>query len=144
MEENTQIIKKLVKRPIQPADQPNKGGLGTFFYIMNGIMLFMVFIIFVRGFNVKGTVRDESDAIKKELNDKVIELQTKLETARQIDKNEILSAFALYSRLDAQSLKEQEEYHKQQQAKYENMATQYNQGLNSLAKTIKQKKDSVK
>ncbi len=140
-ENNGKIVKKVIKRQIQPTEESNTGdGSKTFLTILNVAMFLMVLIIFFRGFNIKGTVTEECASIKA----KLVELETKLETARQIDKNEILSAFALYSRLDAESLKAQEEYHKQQQSKYENIANQYNQSLNSLTKVIKTKKDSVK
>ena len=100
----------------------------------------MVVIIFFRGFGIKKTVREEN----AKTQEVIVELNNSLENARQIDKNEILSAFALYSRLDMASLKEREEYHKEQQTKYESMATKFNQGLNNISKQIKNNKDTIK
>jgi hypothetical protein len=145
MEENNKITKRVVKRVVtKPEETTSSGGSDTFFRILDVVMFLMVFIIFVRGFNIKSTVRDEATATRKQFIEVIEKLNVNLENNRQIDKNEILSAFALYSRLDATSLKEREDYHKQQQAKYENIATQYHQSLNTLTNVIKNKKDSVK
>jgi len=137
------IVKKVIRKPVEIS---NKSGSNsdTFFKILNVIMFVMVFVIFVRGFNIKGTVREESVNIQIKVEQIFTEMKVKIDNDRQIDKNEILSAFALYSRLDLTSLKEREEYHKQQQTKYENIAKQYNQGLNNLVKEIKLPKDSIK
>ena len=144
MEEN-KTIRRVIKKPAEQTVGSNSGnGTDTFFKALTVIIFIMVFVIFVRGFNTKGTVREESGIIQKTVNEQVLTLKREMENAREIDKNEILSAFALYSRLDAQSLKEREEYHKKQQEKYEGMAKQYNQGLNNLVKEIKTKKDSIK
>lgn len=142
MEEN-KIVKKVIRKPVETS---NKSGSNSdaFFKILNVIMFVMVFVIFVRGFNIKGTVREESVNTQIKVEQMLTEMKAKIDNDRQIDKNEILSAFALYSRLDLTSLKEREEYHKQQQAKYESMAKQYNQGLNNLVKEIKSPKDSIK
>jgi len=137
--EESKIVKRLVRRPVDTANKPVDNN-NTFFKVLNVIMFIMVFVIFIRGFNVKNTVREESINIQKEIKDALINL----DNSRQIDKNETLAAFALYSRLDMASLKEREEYHKIQQAKFENMAKQYNQGLNNLVKEIKSPKDSIK
>jgi len=137
------IVKKVIRKPVETS---NKSGSNsdTFFKILNVIMFVMVFVIFVRGFNIKGTVREESVNTQIKVEQIFTEMKVKIDNDRQIDKNEILSAFALYSRLDLTSLKEREEYHKQQQTKYENIAKQYNQGLNNLVKEIKLPKDSIK
>lgn len=139
--EETKIIKKVIRKPVETSE--NKPGNGSqIFKIMNIIMFFMVFIIFIRGFNIKKTVREENIATQTAVSEMIKQMKLEDETNRQIQKNEILSAFALYSRLDADALKEREEYHNQMQQKYQNMANQYNQGLTNLSNQIK--KDSVK
>ena len=131
------VIKKVVvKSPEQNTESSNGG---TFMKVLNVLIALMVFIIFVRGFNIKGTVKTENEKNIAELKATIKELKTELETERQIDKNEILSAFALYSRLDQASLKEKEDYHAKQQAKYENMAKEFNKGLDEISKEIKKK-----
>ena len=133
------VLKRVIKKPVEKTED-NNGGSNTFFKVLNVLIFVMVFVIFIRGFGIKSTIQDESAIIQQSMK----ELKTELGMDRQIDKNEILSAFALYSRLDAAALKEREEFHKQQQAKFENMANQYNQGLKDLSKQIKTKKDSIK
>lgn len=139
--EETKIIKKVIRKPVETSENKSKNG-GQIFKIMNIIMFFMIFIIFVRGFNIKKTVREESFATQTAVSEMIKQMKIEEETNGQIQINEILSAFALYSRLDADALKEREEYHNQMQQKYQNMANQYNQGLTNLSNQIK--KDSVK
>jgi hypothetical protein len=136
MEEN-KIVKKVIRKPIEPEKTKTVNNNAAFFRILNVAMFIMILIIFFRGFGVKSTVHKEMAATQEQVRLIVNDLNAQMETNRQIDKNEILSTFALYSRLDAESLKEQERYHKEQQAKYENIAKQYNQGLNNLANEIK-------
>lgn len=133
------VVKKVI---VQNPGQKESGNSGTFLKVLNILVALMVFIIFVRGFNIKGTVKSETDRTIVELKAEVKNLKTELETDRQIDKNEILSAFALYSRLDQATLKEKEEYHAKQQSKYENMAKEFNKGLNEISKEIKGGKTS--
>ena len=141
--EETKIVKRIIRKP-ESTEKPKTNNTDTFFKILNVAMFIMVLFIFLRGFNIKGTVRYESAVTQDKVNAMVTQMRGELENSRQIDKNEILSAFALYSRLDAASLKEREDYHKQQQSKYENMANQYRQGLTNLTNEIKKKKDSLK
>jgi hypothetical protein len=144
MEEN-KIVRKVIRKPIDSEIKSNvNNNAQSLFKIMNVVMFIMVFVIFIRGFNVKSTVREESKSTQEKVGEMVIDMIGSLETSRQIDKNEILSAFALYSRLDVTALKEREDYHKEQQTKYENMAKQYNQGLTTLSKEIKIPKDTIK
>jgi biopolymer transport protein ExbB/TolQ len=139
--EETKVIKKVIRKPVETSEN-KPGNSSQIFKIMNIIMFFMVFIIFIRGFNIKKTVREENVATQTAVSEMIKQMKLEDETNRQIQKNEILSAFALYSRLDADALKEREEYHNQMQQKYQNMANQYNQGLTNLSNQIK--KDSVK
>ena len=115
MEEN-RVIKRIKRKPAADTGKPSNDSK-NFFNILNVVMFIMVFIIFIRGFNIKGTVRDESESTQANVKEMIKELKTNMDYSRQIDKNEILSGFALYSRLDAQALKEREEYHKEQQVK---------------------------
>lgn len=139
--EETKIVKKIIRKPMDGTEPKVKGGnTDNLFRYLSVITFVMVVIIFFRGFGIKKTVREEN----AKTQEVIVELNNSLENARQIDKNEILSAFALYSRLDMASLKEREEYHKEQQTKYESMATKFNQGLNNISKQIKNNKDTIK
>lgn len=131
--EESKNIKKIIKVPV--GDNQNIRPINRIYKTLTVITFIMVCIMFIRGFGIKGTVNDQSLI----LQEKIVELNNALENSRQIDKNEILSAFALYSRLDQVSLKEREDYHKEQQFKYEKMANQYNKGLNDLTNQIKLK-----
>lgn len=135
--DNTKLIKRLVKKPISE----KKSNKTSLFQIMNVIMFIMVFVIFVRGFNVKKTVREESKTTQTTV---VKNLTEYFEIKRQIDINQILSTFALYSRLSKDELKEKEDYHKKMQEQYEKMATEYNQGLSSLSLELQEFKDTIK
>ena len=142
METQQKIIKKVIKTPSTETKQNNN--IKNVFRVLNVVMFLMVFIIFARGFNIKNTIREENTNTQKLIKEQMLELQTKTDLNRQIDKSEILGSFALYSRLSKDELKQKEDENKQDQMKYQNMANQYNQGLNSLTKQIKSSKDSIK
>lgn len=135
--DNTKLVRKLIKKPVIE----KKGNKTSLFQIMNVIMFIMIFVIFVRGFNVKKTVREESKTTQTTV---VKNLTEYFEIKRQIDINQILSTFALYSRLSKDELKEKEDYHKKMQEQYEKMATEYNQGLSSLSLELQEFKDTIK
>lgn len=139
--EDNRNLKRVVRKPIE---NKTTGNVESFYRVLTVVLFVMVLIIFFRGFGVKKTTRNESLLIQEKIESMFNDFNTKFEANRQIDKNEILSAFALYSRLDAESLKEMEIYHKEQQQKYENIAKQYNEGLNHLVKEIKSPKDTLK
>jgi len=117
------VVKKIIKQQPSAAKKSNSSVLKDIAFVA---MFIMVFVIFVRGFNIKSTVNEQNVLTRT----KIIKLvETKLQqhaeyekVEREMLKNEILSAYALYSRLSVTELKEKEEYHQQQVEKWEKVA----------------------
>ena len=109
----------------------------------------MVFVIFVRGFNVKSTVNEQSELTRSEINALITEQVEALNNTNEVKlemlKNEILSSYALYSRLNVTELKEREDYHQQQLSKWEKVANSQvtKNDINNIHKEIQQLKDTV-
>ena len=136
--EEKQVIKRLVKKP----DTSSSGN--SLMKVLNVVMFVMIFVIFVRGFNVKSTVRSESELTQTIIKEYIDENMKIINMNREVDKNATLSAFALYSRLDATELKNKEDYHKSEQEKYQNLANQLNNSLKLYNKKLQGRKDTIK
>lgn len=135
------VVKKVVKQ--QPKQKDNSKIKDIALIALS----IMVFIIFIRGFNIKSTIKkqnEENKAALTELVDSRIKQQAEfINTKNELLKNEILAAYALYSRLNAAELKEQEDYHKEQMDKWEQiMSNQVTK--NDLYQLQDQLNDTVK
>lgn len=151
MEENKngkKVVRRIVKQP-QENNKEVKSNSKTIKDILFYAMFFMVLVIFLRGFNVKKTIINESELTRSTVKELVIEeldLRFASEDAkREMLKNEILSAYALYSRLSATELKEKEEYHQELLEKWESVAnTQVTKNdIINLEKELQELKDTT-
>lgn len=148
MESNEQrkIVKRVVKQPNESEKTSNTTTLKNISYV---VLFFMVFVIFVRGFNVKSTVNEQSELTRSEINALITEQVEALNNTNEVKlemlKNEILSSYALYSRLNVTELKEREDYHQQQLSKWEKVANSQvtKNDINNIHKEIQQLKDTV-
>jgi len=149
MENNNQrkVVRKVLKQPVEKEKTSNVSALKNISYV---ILFLMVFVIFVRGFNVKSTVNEQNQLTREEIKTLVIEQLKQHQEAEDINhkilKDEILSAYALYSRLSATELKEKEDYHKQQLDKWEKIAKSQvtKNDINNIHKEIQSLKDTTK
>ena len=68
----------------------------------------MVFVIFSRGFNIKGTVRDENTTTRKEVTEQITKLKNDVENSQQNNNNYLLSQFSMLVGMKESALKEQQ------------------------------------
>lgn len=149
MENNDQrkVVRKVLKQPVEKESTSNASTLKNISYV---ILFLMVFVIFVRGFNIKSTVNEQNELTREEIKtlviDQVKQHQEAEDVSREMLKNEILSAYALYSRLTATELKEKEDYHQQQLEKWEKVANSQvtKNDINNIHKEIQDLKDTTK
>lgn len=100
------VIKKVIRKPIDT--EKNSNSVQNLFRILNVLTFIMVFVIFSRGFNIKGTVRDENTTTRKEVTEQITKLKNDVENSQQNNNNYLLSQFSMLVGMKESALKEQQ------------------------------------